>query len=161
MTQPVHQVSPKGIPMNTPSQPLFGVGDASYQAAGGSAGIERLVADFYRIMDESEAAQGVRSMYPEDLTLAREKLAAFLSGWLGGPRRYAEKFGSISIPQFHTRWPVGEAERDAWLDCMQRAIALQPYSPAFADYLLTQLRVPAERIRQAGLAIRPPARRTD
>ena len=147
--------------MNTPNEPQFGVGDASYQAAGGSAGIERLVADFYRIMDESEAAQSVRGMYPQDLTLAREKLAAFLSGWLGGPRRYAEKYGSISIPQFHTRWTVGEAERDAWLECMQQAIALQPYSPAFADYLLTQLRVPAERIRQAGLAIRPATPRTD
>lgn len=147
--------------MNTPNDPQFGVGDASYQAAGGSAGIERLVADFYRIMDESEAAQSVRGMYPQDLTLAREKLAAFLSGWLGGPRRYAEKYGSISIPQFHTRWTVGEAERDAWLECMQQAIALQPYSPAFADYLLTQLRVPAERIRQAGLAIRPATPRTD
>lgn len=133
--------------------PTFGIGDASFLAAGGSAGIERLVADFYRIMDESEAAQNVRRLYPEDLTLAREKLAAFLSGWLGGPRRYAEKFGSISIPQFHTRWTVGEAERDAWLGCMQQAIALQPYSPAFAEYLLTQLRVPAERIRQAGIAM--------
>lgn len=140
--------------MNTPTESTFGVGDASFQAAGGSAGIERLVDDFYRIMDESEAAQNVRSLYPEDLTLAREKLAAFLSGWLGGPRRYAEKFGSISIPQFHTRWAVGEAERDAWLGCMQQAIALQPYSAAFADYLLTQLRVPAERIRQAGVAMR-------
>lgn len=140
--------------MNTPRESTFGVGDASFQAAGGSAGIERLVDDFYRIMDESEAAQNVRSLYPEDLTLAREKLAAFLSGWLGGPRRYAEKFGSISIPQFHTRWAVGEAERDAWLGCMQQAIALQPYSAAFADYLLTQLRVPAERIRQAGVAMR-------
>lgn len=147
--------------MNTPNEPTFGIGDASFQAAGGSAGIERLVGDFYRIMDESEAAQNVRRLYPEDLSLAREKLAAFLSGWLGGPRRYAEQFGSISIPQFHTRWTVGEAERDAWLGCMQQAIALQPYSPAFADYLLAQLRVPAERIRQAGLAIRPPARPTD
>lgn len=133
--------------------PTFGVGDASFQAAGGSAGIERLVADFYRIMDESEAARQVRGLYPQDLTLAREKLAAFLSGWLGGPRQYAEKFGSISIPQFHTRWMIGEAERDAWLGCMQQAIALQPYSPAFAEYLLTQLRVPAERIRQAGIAM--------
>jgi len=140
--------------MNTPSEPVFGIGDTSFQAAGGNLGIERLVDDFYRFMDESEAAQDVRRLYPADLTLAREKLAAFLSGWLGGPRLYAEKFGSISIPQFHTRWTVGETERDAWLACMQQAIALQPYSAAFAQYLLAQLRVPAERIRQASVAMR-------
>ena len=32
---------------------------------------------------------------------------------------------------------------------MAQAITLQPYDPAFADYLLRQLRVPAQRIVQA------------
>lgn len=31
---------------------VYGVGDASYQAAGGIEGLRRLVADFYRLMDE-------------------------------------------------------------------------------------------------------------
>ncbi|WP_312381880.1 group II truncated hemoglobin [Stutzerimonas balearica] len=129
-------------------EPVFGVGDASFQAAGGEAGLKRLVADFYRAMDSLPEAATIRAMYPDDLGLAQEKLTSFLCGWLGGPRRYAERFGPISIPQFHTRWNVGEAERDAWLSCMAWAIERQPYSAAFAQYLLTQLRVPAERIRQ-------------
>lgn len=135
--------------MNTTHKIPFGVGDASFQAAGGEAGIERLVNDFYLVMDATEAAHCVRRLYPDELGSSRERLAAFLSGWLGGPRRYAEKFGSISIPQFHTRWKVGETERDAWLDCMAQAIARQDYTADFAEYLLTQLRVPAERILQA------------
>lgn len=130
----------------------FGVGDASFLAAGGIAGIERLVDDFYRIMDGESAAASVRRLHPADLDASRDKLARFLCGWLGGPRRYAEKYGPISIPSFHARWNIGPAERDAWLWCMQRAIARQPYTPAFADYLLTQLRVPAERIRMASEA---------
>jgi hemoglobin len=136
--------------MRTTLSVPFGVGDASFQAAGGETGIERLVADFYRIMEESEAAACVRRLYPQDLSESRERLAAFLIGWLGGPRRYAEKFGGINIPQFHTRWRVGETERDAWLDCMAQAVARQRYSVDFAAYLLTQLRVPAQRIVQAG-----------
>ncbi|MCQ4312041.1 group II truncated hemoglobin [Pseudomonas stutzeri] len=136
--------------MSTTCKTPFGVGDASFQAAGGEIGIECLVADFYRIMDETETAACVRLLYPEDLSASRERLAAFLSGWLGGPRRYAETYGSISIPQFHTRWTVGEAERDAWLDCMALAISRQDYTADFAAYLLAQLRVPAERILQAG-----------
>jgi hemoglobin len=32
---------------------------------------------------------------------------------------------------------------------MAQAIELQGYTPAFAEYLLTQLRVPAQRIVQA------------
>ncbi|MCW3149026.1 group II truncated hemoglobin [Stutzerimonas stutzeri] len=143
--------------MTVSETPQFGVGDASFQAAGGTAGIERLVEGFYLAMDQLPQAASIRAMYPEDLTLAREKLAAFLSGWLGGPRDYAEKFGAISIPQFHTRWTVGDGERDAWLDCMAQAIARQPYSVEFAEYLLRQLRVPAERIRQAQQARGCPA----
>jgi len=135
--------------MTTPETPPFGTADASFQAAGGTAGIERLVDDFYHAMNQLPQAAGIRAMYPEDLALPREKLAAFLSGWLGGPRHYAQKFGPISIPQFHTRWEIGAAERDAWLDCMAYAIARQPYSAEFAEYLLRQLRVPAQRILQA------------
>lgn len=108
--------------MTSAQEPAFGVGDASFQAAGGEPGLQRLVADFYQVMEESPQATRVRAMYPDDLGEAQDRLASFLSGWLGGPKRYAEKYGGISIPQFHTRWQVGEAERDAWLFCMEQEI---------------------------------------
>lgn len=126
--------------------PLYGTKDASYQAAGGIEGIRRLVDDFYRIMDSWPPAQGIRKMHAADLAMPRDKLACFLSGWLGGPKLFQERYGSISIPMFHTSWPIGEAERDAWLGCMAQAIELQAYAPEFKEYLLRQLRVPAERI---------------
>lgn len=135
--------------MTSSQTPCFGVADSSFQAAGGTVGIAKLVDDFYDAMERLPQARTVRAMYPDELTLAREKLAAFLSGWLGGPRAYAQKFGAISIPQFHTRWAVGEDERSAWLDCMADAIGRQTYSAEFSAYLLQQLRVPAERILHA------------
>lgn len=134
--------------MNAPQHPPFGQGDASFQAAGGIEGIERLVKDFYAYMDTLPEAAAIRAMHPEDLSKAQDKLARFLCGWLGGPKRYAEKYGPISIPQAHTHWPIGETESAAWLLCMEKAIAKQPYTPAFAEYLLAQLRVPAGRIVQ-------------
>ena len=127
-----------------PSQ--YGTQDASYQAAGGIEGIRRLVDDFYRIMDSWPQAQSIRGLHAEDLTMPRDTLACFLSGWLGGPKLFQERYGKISIPMFHASWPIGEAERDAWLGCMAQAIELQPYTPDFKEYLLRQLRVPAERI---------------
>ncbi|WP_017938222.1 group II truncated hemoglobin [Zestomonas thermotolerans] len=127
----------------------FGEGDASYRAAGGIEGIRRLVDDFYRIMDETPAMAELRRLHPADLSLSRDKLACFLSGWLGGPKLFAEKYGPIAIPAFHAQWPIGEALSQAWLDCMAQAIACQDYAPEFAEYLLTQLRVPAQRIVQA------------
>ena len=130
----------------------YGVGDASYRAAGGIDGLRRLVDAFYRQMDALPEAAEVRALHPASLDLARDKLACFLSGWLGGPRLFAEKYGTIGIPSFHAQWPIGPSQAAAWLLCMERAIAEQPYAADFAAYLLAQLRVPAQRIVQASAA---------
>lgn len=132
--------------MNTPA---FGTGDASYQAAGGFEGLQRLVDDFYQLMDQNPAAHDLRRMHPASLDTARDKLTCFLSGWLGGPRLFSERYGPIALPAFHAQWPIDDRHAGQWLDCMAQAIARQPYSAEFADYLLAQLRVPAQRIVQA------------
>jgi hemoglobin len=126
--------------------PLYGFSDTSFQAAGGIDGIRQLVDDFYREMDALPEAVIIRKMHKTDLSESRDKLTLFLCGWMGGPGLYHEKYGSINIPRDHAHLPIGEAERDAWLLCMERAIAKQNYSPEFSTYLLAQLKIPAERI---------------
>ncbi len=126
--------------------PLYGFSDNSFQAAGGVDGIRNLVDDFYREMDALPEAAIIRKMHKTDLTESRDKLTLFLCGWMGGPRNYQEIYGSINIPRSHAHLLIGEAERDAWLLCMERAISKQGYSPEFSTYLLEQLRIPAERI---------------
>lgn len=128
-------------------QSPYGVGDASYQAAGGEAGIRTLVDDFYEAMAQLPEAEKIRKMHPADLTISRDKLTLFLCGWLGGPRSYAQKYGPIRIPQVHSHLAIGRSERDAWLRCMQEALKAQPYAAEFKKYLLEQLYVPAERSR--------------
>ena len=125
----------------------YGIGDASFQAAGGEQGISQLVNDFYDLMDTLPEAAAIRKLHQADLSMARQKLATFLCGWLGGPRRYKEKFGDINIPGFHRRFPIGSAERDAWLMCMRKAAEKQDYADDFRQYLLAQLAIPADRSR--------------
>lgn len=127
----------------------YGVGSYSYQAAGELQGLTRLVDAFYTNMETLPQARYIRSMHPADLSESRLKLTYFLSGWLGGPRLYTEHYGSISIPGFHKNFPITADERDAWMLCMQLAIDAQPYATSFKNYLLAQLHIPAERIRQA------------
>jgi len=138
--------------MTNRTPPLFGTADASYRAAGELAGIRLLVADFYRIMDNSAGAKTIRAMHKADLSSSEDKLVCFLSGWLGGPRLYQERYGSISIPAFHAQWPIDAHARDAWLGCMHQAIDLQPYSDEFKRYLFAQLSIPANRVVQASQA---------
>jgi len=125
----------------------YGFQDCSYQAAGGFEGIQRLVKAFYEIMDQLPEAKTIRAMHAQDLSKIDDKLSHFLCYWLGGPRSFMEKHGPVSIPQAHVHMPIGSAERDAWLLCMEKAVALQPYRDSFKKYLLEQLTIPAERIR--------------
>ena len=127
--------------------PQYGVGDASYRAAGAAGGIRALVDVFYGFMDSLDEAQTIRALHPGDLTKARDKLARFLSGWMNGPNIYQPKYGPIHIPRAHSRLPIGLEERDAWLLCMKRALEEQPYAEEFKRYLLRELAVPAERCR--------------
>lgn len=125
----------------------YGEGDASYRAAGGLPGLEKLVDRFYEYMDILPEAQIIRGMHPDDLTEARDKLTRFLSGWLGGDKLFSQKYGPIIVPKAHAHLDIGEAERDAWMLCMEKAVAEQAYAENFKSYLLKELSVPAERCR--------------
>jgi hemoglobin len=129
----------------------YGVGDASYQAAGGSDGIRALVRRFYEYMDELPEARQLRAMHGLELDLVREKLIVFLCAWLGGPNEYRARFGPISIPGFHARFAIDESERDAWLLCMARAVAEQPWAESFKTYFMRAISIPAERVRTASV----------
>ena len=93
-----------------------------YHKLGGESGVRRLVDTFYEVMDSLESAQTIRGMHPQDLGQSREKLFLFLSGWLGGPELYIEKFGHPRMRGRHAPFAIGEAERDQWLLCMQTAL---------------------------------------
>lgn len=125
----------------------YGQGDNTFQAAGGQAGIRRLVDAFYDRMASEPAYATIYGWHP-DGQLARDKLALFLCGWMGGPRLFRERFGTISLPGVHAHLPVTAAERDQWLACMAHALSQQAYPESLKTYLLEQLSVPAERVRQ-------------
>ena len=143
--------------MSGASEPSYGEGDASYRAAGERAGITKLVDAFYDAMSTLPEAQRIRRMHPHDLTESRDKLARFLCGWLNGPKLYSEKYGPIKLPSAHAHLPVGPAERDAWLACMERALSQQDYAPGFVAYLMRELAKPANRIVEVSRAPVGPA----
>ena len=134
--------------MNQHANTPYGTGDASYQAAGGEAGIRRLVDEFFRRMGTDERFATIYAMHPEDIDVSRDKLARFLCGWLGGPKLYQEKYGAIGIPRVHAHLAIATAERDQWLTCMAESVELQPFAIDFKQYLMEQLFVPAEAVRR-------------
>jgi len=130
------------------SGPQYGVGDTSFQAAGGEAGLFKLVDDFFDLMEKDERFSTIWHMHPNDKDMSRDKLARFLCGWLGGPKLYNEKYGAIGIPRVHAHLAIASPERDQWLTCMSESVDLQPFADDFKTYLMAQLYVPAEAVRR-------------
>ena len=129
------------------SLPLYGNGNATYQAVGELEGITRLVNRFYDLMDTLPEAKALRDMHPQDLGPSRQKLVYFLSGWMGGPKLFAEHYGSISLPVAHAHLPIDMAGKDSWLHCMATALEQLGYPESLRRYLLEKLANPAESIR--------------
>jgi hemoglobin len=111
-------------------------GNPHYQRLGGEPAVRRLVERFYQLMAELPQAREIRAMHPPDLTEAKERLYMFLSGWLGGPPLYAERYGQPRLRRAHLSFPIDDKARDAWMDCMQQALSEQVTDPA----LLAQLK---------------------
>jgi hemoglobin len=134
--------------MNADKDRPYGTGDASFQAAGGEAGLRKLVDEFFDRMGSDERFATIYAMHPEDREISRDKLARFLCGWLGGPKLYNEKYGAIGIPRVHAHLAIGATERDQWLTCMTETVSEQGFAPDFKVYLMEQLYVPAEAVRR-------------
>ena len=103
---------------------------------------------FYDRMESDKRFKTIIALHPEDISISRDKLARFLCGWLGGPKLYNEKYGSISIPRDHAHLAIGTDERDQWLTCMSETVAEQSFAEDFKVYLMEQLYVPAEGVRR-------------
>jgi len=140
--------------MNSKPNKPYGTGDASFQAAGGQAGLRQLVDMFFDRMGTDERFATIYAMHPPDKEVSRDKLFRFLCGWLGGPKLYNEKYGAIGIPRVHAHLKIATPERDQWLTCMTETVAEQPFAADFKTYLMEQLFVPAEAVRRRCAAAR-------
>lgn len=118
-----------------------------YELIGGEDGVRRLVDRFYDLMDTDPEVHGIRAMHPPDLRTSREKLYLFLTGWMGGPQLYVERFGHPRLRARHLPFPIGEDERDQWLRCMDRALDEQDMPDALRAFLRERFHGLADHMR--------------
>jgi hemoglobin len=106
-----------------------------YEAIGGDPTFRRLVEAFYRRIEGDPL---LRPLFPADLAVGKEKQFLFLAQYFGGPDRYTERYGHPRLRMRHLPFPIGQAERDAWLGHMLAAIEevgiREPYASVMRDY---------------------------
>ncbi len=102
-------------------------------SAVGEEGFARLVAAFYRQVPGDEL---LGPMYPaRDLEGAEQRLRDYLIYRFGGPPRYIEQRGHPKLRARHFPFPITQAARDRWVQCMEAAFAEAALPPEAARHI--------------------------
>ncbi len=118
-----------------------------YEWIGGQDRVRALVDRFYDLMDLESGYRELRAAHGSELTAARDKLYLFLSGWLGGPQTYTERFGHPRLRMRHMPFAIGIPERNQWLACMDQAMGETGVDPALRERLKTSFFQTADWMR--------------
>ena len=73
-------------------------------------------------MEELPLAADIKAMHSDNLDHVKRMLAAYLTGWMGGPPVYLAVKGTVCLTEPHEPFRIGPKERDQWLACMDEAL---------------------------------------
>ncbi|WP_372628025.1 group II truncated hemoglobin [Arsukibacterium sp.] len=93
-----------------------------YQLMGGEPKVKALANRFYDIMETAPEAADLYAIHPLPLDSIRQKFFEFLSGWLGGPALFEQKYGHPRLRARHLPFKVDEKLRNQWMFCMEQAL---------------------------------------
>lgn len=121
--------------------------ETHYTLIGGEEVVRKLCNTFYQIMSETPQTQLIRDMHPENIQISEDKLFMFLSGWLGGPPLFTDKFGHPRLRSRHLPFSIGIEERDQWLYCMAQALKTLELEKSLAEQLMASFVQTADFMR--------------
>ncbi len=117
-----------------------------YEQVGGEEGVKKLVNTFYDKIESTEEGKPVLllQMRGHGIAHARVEQVNFLSGFLGGPKLFIEKWGHSDIRKIHEHIAIDQISSDSWINCMQMTLDELNYSTELKDKLMNNFRRVAE-----------------
>ncbi|SFC50437.1 group II truncated hemoglobin [Pseudoalteromonas denitrificans] len=100
-----------------------------YEIMGGKSGAYNLAKRFYDIMEKDSYAKPLLDLHPQPLDRIRCVFFEFLSGWLGGPDLFTEKYGHPMLRKRHLPFLIDEELRNQWIYCMNKALDIEIDNP--------------------------------
>jgi len=112
-----------------------------YERIGGRPPISYMVDRFYDLMETEPAFARLRALHRGDLAPMREKLADFLTAWMGGPRDWFDKNPGTCMMSAHAAIPgIDRDTAEQWIACMKRAAReIIEQDPDLADSMLESM----------------------
>ncbi|WP_102794878.1 group II truncated hemoglobin [Bowmanella denitrificans] len=93
-----------------------------YDLIGGKDTTYKLCHRFYDIMQSDPKASELLAIHQADLTQTRQKFYEFMSGWLGGPPLFEQKYGHPRLRARHLHAKINQQMINQWLYCMNQAL---------------------------------------
>ncbi len=124
--------------------------ETPYARLGGEAVLRALVRRFYALMETLPEAAATRAVHPASLASAEQKLFEYLSGWLGGPPLFTDKYGHPRLRARHLHAPIDTPEIAGWLACFRQAWAETVDDAALGAAVLPQVENLAQHMRNRG-----------
>ena len=123
----------------------WGDHETPYLAMGGELGTRRLANEFYDVIEEESPR--LREMLPRNTAKTREKFFMYLSGWLGGPPLYEQRWGHPRLRMRHMPFEIGEQEAGEWMRCMRQAMERAEIDEPLRSFLDERLEPLAQHMR--------------
>lgn len=119
-----------------------------YDQVGGELGLQQLVRVFYDIVETDPAAEDLHRLHLRGNGVAHSRLEQFnfLSGFLGGPKLYAEKHGHANIKLMHAHVTINSHTKDLWLQAMRQAIDTVALDASIKQQLMLSFTAVADRL---------------
>ena len=123
----------------------WGESATPYEEIGGQPGVRSLAETFYDVIEEDSPL--LREMLPANTRNTRQKFFMYLSGWLGGPSLYEERYGHPRLRMRHLPFPIDEAAAGEWMRCMRLALDRVGIEGALREFLETRLAPLADHMK--------------
>jgi hemoglobin len=118
-----------------------------YERIGGEAGVRAFTRRFYALMDTLPEAAAARAIHGASVEGAERKLFEYLTGWLGGPPLFTDKYGPPMLRRRHLHASIGQAEIDGWLACFRQAWAETIAAQEVSTIVCPQIEALAQHMR--------------
>lgn len=111
----------------------WGEAETPYQEIGGEQGVRELAEAFYDVIEDESPL--LRDMLPANTRNTRQKFYMYLSGWLGGPPLYEQKWGHPRLRMRHFPFPIDDAAAAEWMRCMRATLDRADISEPLRTFL--------------------------
>jgi len=114
-----------------------------FEAIGGQQAVDKIIDSLYKHIGNHEK---LIPIFPEDLQESARKQRLFLTQFFGGPPLYLEERGHPMLKRRHLEFEITPERRDAWLDCMDKALHEAEIEEPYLTAILERLTMTADHM---------------